>query len=157
MTSEFRAESRWNPGGIQSDAVPDSALSQPASQQSKGQQQPVRDRTSYARGSADWLDSLAEVVAVIRPDWSVASVRAAIGRSKAAPLDVILNAIAAAADGSSLTPGRIEFYDRRQPTPIPPPYVAPRTAASPIPAEAHAAITAAFAGLKPLPNGRDDR
>ena len=123
----------------------------------KEQLQPVRDRTSYARGSADWLDSLAEVVAVIRPDWSTASVRAAIGRSKAAPLDVILNAIAAAADGSSLTPGRIEFYDRRQPTPIPPPYVAPRTAASPIPAEAHAAITAAFAGLKPLPNGRDDR
>lgn len=114
----------------------------------------VRDRAVTREAIVDWRDSLADVVQMIRPDWKWRIVRAALGRSKdAAPMEVILNAISAAADTSTHHPARIEFYDRRQPGYAPPPYIAEHVDVVAMPAEVRAALT----DPKPLPAGRPEK
>lgn len=124
----IRAESERNPSGFQQTRVPDSALSQPASQGKNlltlgtTTDRAGQDRRPAAIRLSDIhpLDALAVLVAFLRPDWRAEQVRAVLRDAGRAPADLVPAAIACALDHETRHPGRIASYDVRQPTPVPP-------------------------------------
>ena len=102
---------------------PDSALSQPASQNSQplptssrndAQTARATEQTTTARlAEIHWLDAFTIAAITIRPDWNPTAVRAVIARTRGNRREVATAVLRAACDPEVRHPGAIENFDDR--------------------------------------------
>jgi hypothetical protein len=118
-----------NPGGIRAERVPESAFSQPASQQSSHIPSSSRIEALGATGenltarirNLDTLDAAAHTITVLRPDWTPSEVRQVLARDRRPWAAVVAAALAAALNPDVRRPTKIETYAVGDlvPTPMP--------------------------------------